>query len=345
MLALASEFPRVPGYLDTATYGVPAHRTVTALRAATDAWATGGLDPVALDAAVDRMRAAFASLVGTVSSDVALAGSTSQVAGMIAASLPSGARVLVARGDFASVRLPFHADPRLTVVEVAPEELLERIRPGIDLVAVSAVQSSDGAVLDLNALAHAASVAGARTLVDASHAAGWLPIRARDFDVVVASAYKWLGAPRGIALAAVHPSATWIRPVLASWYGADVPWTALYGSLDQLSADARRLDTSPPWQLVEAGAVALELLAGVGVAALRDHAVGLADLFRRETGMEPGPSPIVALPLPRPDALSSVGVRAASRCGRARLAFWVHNTEDDALSAARAIRAGAVVAA
>lgn len=345
MLALASEFPRVPGYLDTATVGLPAHRTVAALRAATDAWAAGGLDPVALDGSVDRMRAAFASLVGTVAPDVTLAGSTSQVVGTVAASLPTGARVLVVRGDFASVRLPFDADPRLTVVEAPLERLIEAIRPGIDLVAVSAVQSADGAVVDLEALAGAAGRAGARTVIDASHAAGWLPIRARDFDVVVASAYKWLGAPRGIALAAVHPRATWIRPVLASWYGADVPWTALYGSLAQLSSDARRLDTSPPWQLVEAGAVALELLADAGAPALRDHALGLANLFRREVGLAPGSSAIVSVPLSDPDALSAAGIRAAARCGRARLAFWIHNTEDDALRAARAIRAAVVAAA
>ena len=345
MLEIASQFPRVPGYLDTATYGLPAHRTVAALHAATDAWATGALDPLTLDAAVDRMRAAYGVLVGAAAADVMLAGSTSQVVGMVAASLPDRARVLVARGDFASVRLPFESDPTLEVIEVPLVRLIEEVRPGIDLVAVSAVQSADGSVLDLEALALAARVAGARTLVDASHGAGWLPIRARDFDVVVASGYKWLGMPRGIALAAIHPAATWIRPVLASWYGADLPWTALYGSLDSLSATARRFDTSPPWQLVEAGAVALEILASQGVEAIHEHAVGLANLFRAQAGLAAGPSPIVAVDLARDGALAAAGIRAATRCGRARLAFWVHNTEDDALRAARALHVGASVAA
>ncbi|MDN4484258.1 aminotransferase class V-fold PLP-dependent enzyme [Demequina lignilytica] len=340
MLEIAPLFPRVPGYLDTATYGLPAHATTRALHEATDAWAVGALDPVALDAAVDRMRAAYASLVGAEAADVTLAGSTSQVVGMVAASLPDGARVLVARCDFASVRMPFEADPRLRVIEVPLARLVDEVRPGVDLVAVSAVQSADGTVVDLGALALAARVAGARTLVDASHAAGWMDIRAREFDVVVASAYKWLGAPRGIALAAVHPAATWIRPVVASWYGADVPWDALYGSAADLSAGARRLDTSPAWQTAEAGAVALEILAAQGAPAIREHAVGLANLFRAEAGLAPGASPIVAVDLPRADALAAAGIRAATRNGRARLAFWVHSTEDDALNAARAIRAG-----
>lgn len=345
MLEIAPLFPRIPGYLDTATYGLPATATARALHEATASWATGALDPIALDGAVHRMRAAYASLVGARAEDVTLAGSTSQVVGMVAASLPAGARVLVARGDFASVRMPFQADPRLEVVEVPLAGLIDAIRPGVDLVAVSAAQSADGGLVDLGALALAARVAGARTVIDASHAAGWMDLGARDFDVVVASAYKWLGAPRGIALAAVHPSATWIRPVVASWYGADVPWEALYGSVDALSSHARRLDTSPAWQIVEAGAVALEILAAQGAPAIRDHVVGLANLFRAEAGLAPGASPIVAVDLPCPDALAGAGIRAATRNGRARLAFWVHNTEDDARAAARAVRAGAAVAA
>ncbi|WP_062462530.1 aminotransferase class V-fold PLP-dependent enzyme [Demequina soli] len=339
MLEIAAAFRRVPGYLDTPSYGLPARATAAALRRATRAWEQGTLDPAALDGSVDRMRAAFATLVGAGGpQDVALAGSTSQVVGMVAASLPDGARVVVAEGDFASVPLPFVHDPRLEVrvvplARIVPETLL-----GADLVAVSAVQSADGAVVDLDALAMAARVSGARTLVDASHAAGWMTMRARDLDVVVASAYKWLGAPRGIALAAVRPEASWVRPVNASWYGADAPWASLYGHDIALSATARRLDTSPPWQLVEAGAVALELLVAQGVEAIGRHSVGLADAFRERVGMAPGASPIVSVAGVDPCALARAGVRAAARGGRARLGFYVHNDERDVDAAATAIR-------
>ena len=335
---IAAAYPRVPGYLDTATYGLPARATIAALKRAADAWAAAATDIPAADHAVDRMRAAYATLVGARACDVTLAGSVSQVVGMVAASLPTGARVLAVRGDFSSVLFPFIADPRLDVTFVTLDELVEAVVPGIDLVAVSAVQSADGRVADLTGLAMAARIAGAHTLVDASHAAGWLPLHSRNFDVVVAASYKWLTAPRGIALAAIHPDATWIRPVNASWYGADEPWGALYGPPFQASVTARRFDTSPPWQIVEAGAVAMEILARQDVRTTYAYVVGLANHLRDGLGLAPSASAIVSVPDVDPRDLAAAGVRASARSGRARLGFYVYNDEDDALAALRALR-------
>ena len=137
-VAVANAFDRVPGYLDTASVGLPSRATASALRAAVDDWASGRVDPSALDAPVDRMRAAYARIVGCEAADVTLAGSVSQVVGMVAASLPIGARVLAVEGDFASVLFPFMADGRLDVTLVPLEGLLDAVRPGVDLVAVSA---------------------------------------------------------------------------------------------------------------------------------------------------------------------------------------------------------------
>lgn len=338
MLEIASAFTRVPGYLDTASYGLPPRAAARAVRDAVRAWQAGTLEPAAFDPAVERMRAAFGTLVGAAADDVTLAGSTSQVVGMVAASLPDGARVAIAEGDFASVCFPFLADPRLRV-DVVPLDGIVAAAATADLVAVSAVQSSDGRVANLDALATAARVSGARTLVDASHAAGWMELSARDFDVVVASAYKWLAAPRGIALAAVRPDATWVRPVNASWYGADRPWDSLYGPRMQLSATARRLDTSPPWQLVEAGAISLELLASQAIAEIGAHSVGLANAFRERIGMPRGASPIVAVDGVDAATLAGAGIRASSRGGRARFAFHVANDERDVDLAVHAVRA------
>ncbi|GMA35907.1 aminotransferase class V-fold PLP-dependent enzyme [Demequina litorisediminis] len=297
-------------------------------------WESADLDPRDADAAVERCRRAFGVLVGSPAADVTLAGSTSQVVGMVAASLPRGARVLVAEGDFGSVLRPFASDPDLSVESVPLEALVDRVRPGIDLVAVSAVQSRDGRILDLDALAAAADAAGARTLIDVTQACPWLRIDAARFDVVVASAYKWLNAPRGITLAAVRPAAlAWVRPVAASWYGSDDPWASLY-AVEGLSASARRLDTSPPWQLCEAAAVALELHAAEDLAALHQHGPSLADAFRAEVGMAPTGSAIVSL-IAEPCDLAAAGIRAASRAGRVRLGFHVHN---DAIDVQRALR-------
>ncbi len=337
-LDAANAFDRVPGYLDTASVGLPARATVTALRAAVDDWAAGKVDPYALDAPVDRMRAAYARIVGAEPATVTLAGSVSQVVGMVAASLPPGSRVLAAEGDFASVLFPFMADGRLDVTLVPIEGLLDAIRPGVDLVAVSAVQSSDGRVMDLDALAKAARLAGAKTLVDASHAAGWLPMRARDFDVVVSAAYKWLMAPRGMAFAAVNPSATWLRPVNASWYGAQDRWNSLYGPAMKMSATARRFDTSPPWQLVEAGAVALELLASMRRTEVQTYSVGLANQFRDAMGMPASDTTIVSVSGIDARTVADARLRFSARSGRARLSFYLYNDASDVEAAARSLR-------
>jgi len=72
-------------------------------------------------------------------------------------------------------------------------------RMKMNVVAFSAVQSSDGEVADLAAIAAAARAHGALTVVDATQAAGWLPLAAGRFDAVVVSGYKWLLSPRGTA--------------------------------------------------------------------------------------------------------------------------------------------------
>ncbi|WP_062077113.1 aminotransferase class V-fold PLP-dependent enzyme [Demequina globuliformis] len=335
--------PRTPaafahsrGYLDTASYGLPSWETARALRRAAGTWETGAFAPEQADAAVERLRAAFGALVGVPSTSVALAGSTSQVVGMVAASLPEGARVLVADGDFGSLVRPFLADPRLRVRSLPLEALVDAITPAVDLVAVSAVQSRDGRLIDLEALHEASRRAGARTVVDATQATPWLPVDAERFDVVVVSAYKWLNAPRGLALAAIHPDATWLRPVYASWYGSDSPWENLYAPLG-LSHGARRFDSSPPWQLCEAGALALEFHARQDSRQVHDHCVGLADAFCEEVGLAPTGSAIVTLAA-EADRLRAAGVRASERAGRVRLSFHVYNDEVDVQRAATALR-------
>ena len=134
------------------------------------------------------------------------------------------------------------------------------------------------------------------------------------------------------------PRATWLRPVNASWYGTDEPWNNLYGPPMHLSATARRFDTSPPWQLVEAGAVALELLAGLRRTDVRNYSVGLANQFRDAVGMPPSNTTIVSVRDVDPPQLSDARVRCSGRGGRARLSFYVYNDASDVEAAARALR-------
>jgi selenocysteine lyase/cysteine desulfurase len=82
--------------------------------------------------------------------------------------------VLCPAGEFTSVTFPFltRSDLNLSVEFVPLAQLALAIDPGTDLVAFSAVQSSDGRVADLAAIKDAASANGTLTLVDATRAVG-----------------------------------------------------------------------------------------------------------------------------------------------------------------------------
>ncbi len=328
-----SAFPPVRGHLDTATVGVPPLAAAAATRRAVDAWAFGTADARGYDADVERARVAFAAIAGCAPEDVAQGASASMFVGLVAAALPAGARVLVAEGDFTSVLFPLlaQADRGVEVRAVALADLLDAVDARTDLVAVSAVQSADGCVLDLAALAAAADHHGTRVLLDATQAAGWLPLGAGRFDYVVAAAYKWLLSPRGTAFMAIRPdAAAGLRPSLANWYAGADPWTAIYGTPLRLAESARRFDLSPAWSCWPGAAVALEWIAATGVDALHAHALQLAGRLRDGLGLPASDSAIVSLQQPGAEAaLARAGVRCAGRAGRIRLACHVPATAAD----------------
>jgi selenocysteine lyase/cysteine desulfurase len=73
---------------------------------AVDDWRSGRASAPGYDQYVARGRSAFARLVGVPDEDVATGSQTSAFAGLVAASLPDGAEVLCAQGDFTSVLFP-----------------------------------------------------------------------------------------------------------------------------------------------------------------------------------------------------------------------------------------------
>ncbi|MFV2038824.1 MAG: aminotransferase class V-fold PLP-dependent enzyme, partial [Acidimicrobiales bacterium] len=258
--------------------------------------------------------------------------------GLVASCLEDGASVLCAEEDFSSLLYPFLADDRLNVRLVPLDQLLDEVVDETDLVAVSAVQSADGRVLDLEDLAEVCARTNTRTYVDVSQAAGWLPLGAERFDVMACGAYKWLCSPRGSGFVAVNPEAVWLRPRYAGWYSAEDPWQSLYGAPLKTAGDARRFNVSPAWFDFVGAARAVELLAEVGVDHIHRHSVELANQFRDLIGMKPSNSAIVSISTPRGGALEEAGIVAAVRAGRVRLSFYLYNTPADAELAASVLR-------
>ena len=337
-----AEFAAETVYLNTASLGLPPRRSLTALHEAVEQWRTGRADPPDYDAPLTRARATYAGLVGVDPGTVSVGSQASVFAGLVAAALPDGAEVVTAAGEFTSIVFPFLAQGRrgVRVREVPLEDLAGAVTPATDLVAVSAVQSADGRVADLDALVVAAADAGARVLLDVTQAVGWLPIDAGRFAYTTCGGYKWLLAPRGTCFSTVAPElADDLVPHTAGWYAGADPWSSTYGGPLRLAPDARRFDVSPAWHSWVAQAPALDLLAEVGREALHAHAVSLAGRFRTALQLPPGDSAIVSVATTpeAPARLAAADVAAGVRAGRLRLAFHVNNTVEDVDRAVEAL--------
>jgi selenocysteine lyase/cysteine desulfurase len=290
-------------------------------------WAAGRVDAPDYDPWVQRARESFARLVGVPAGWVAIGAQVSYFAGMVAAALRPGAQVVAYRDDFSSVLFPLLQRDDLDLRLVDLGDVADAVTATTDLVAVSAVQSADGRVADLDAIA----ACGATTLIDATQACGWLPLDASRFDFVCAAAYKWLLSPRGTAFMSVRPDRlAGLTPTAPGWYAGEERWASLYGPPLRLAADARRLDTSPAWLSWVGTAVALEHLEAVGVERVRAHDAALADRLLAGIGHEPRGSAIVTLDHPDAAArLDRAGIRLPVRGGGPRASIHLYTTDAD----------------
>jgi selenocysteine lyase/cysteine desulfurase len=317
-------------YLNTAGYGLPPRPAFEALERVIDQWRHGRTSWMVWQESVDVARGLFASLVGVDAADVAVGTQVSSFVGLVALSLPTGARVVAPEEEFTSVLFPPLARSDLRVDLVPLDELVNSIADGVDLVAVSAVQSADGRVADLDAISAAARAVGALTLVDTTQACGWLPFDAGRFDYTVCATYKWLLAPRGCVFMTVRPEAAErLTPHLAGWFNADPP-AASYGGPLRLAPTARRFDLSPAWFSWVAQAPALEVLLDVGVSEIHAHDVALANRFRAGLSLEPSSSAIVSVAPPdgARGELDAAGVMYADHGDVLRFSFHLYTTEE-----------------
>ncbi len=340
--AVRGEFAPDVVYLDTATLGLPPRRSLDAVRDAQDRWAAGRSDARGHDDPLNRARESYAGLVGVDPGSVAVGSQVSVFAGLVAAALPDGAEVLTAAGEFTSIVFPFlaQAGRGVGVREVPLERIAGEVTPRTALVAVSAVQSADGRLADLDALCDAVEAVGARVLLDTTQATGWLPVQAGRFAYTVGGGYKWLLAPRGTCFFTVQPELVGgLVPHTAGWYAGADRWSSIYGGPLRLAGDARRFDVSPAWHSWVGQAPSLDLLTEVGTTALHEHAVGLANRFRAAVGLPASDSAIVSLTTSG-DAgarLEHAEIVASVRAGRLRLAFHVYNGTNEADRAAEAL--------
>jgi selenocysteine lyase/cysteine desulfurase len=341
-LDVTGRFADAGGYLNTASVGLPPDTAWAAFTVAAERWRTGKSQPQEFDATITAARQAWARLLHVPEDWVAIGPQVSPLVGTVAASLPDGAEVLVADGQFTSTLFPWLVQERrgVRVRSVPFAELADGVRPSTTLVAVEAVRSADGCVADLPAITAAAREHGAKILADTTHGTGWLDVDGAELDYIVCGAYKWLLSPRGTAFLAVRPELQdGLLPHGAGWYAGDEIWNSIYGGPLRIAATGRRFDISPAWLCWEGTLPALQMLEETGIAAIAAHDIGLANRFRGHLGMAPSNSPIVSVAVEGAgERLAAAGISAATRAGAARLSFHLYNTERDADRAADALR-------
>lgn len=330
-------------YLNTATYGLPPKTAYEATLAALADWRTGRTSEDAWEASTERARATFAKLVNVKPETVACGATVSELIGLVAASLPDGARVLTAENDFASTLFPFtvHGDRGITVDAVPIANLVEALKDSYSIVVVSHVQAYSGEVANLQGLIDKCARTNTLLCVDATQSCGWLSTDASKIDFYVCHAYKWLLSPRGSAFMAVRSDRLQsIVPLHAGWWATDDPNNNLFGLPNRLSKrTARRIDTSPAWFSWVGTAAALDVIAEIGVEAIEAHDMRLARRFCEKMSLPAPESPIVYVGSDGGnERLLAEGIRASVRAGRTRLSFHIYNSEANVDAAVKALK-------
>lgn len=245
-----------------------------------------------------RARATWGRLLGASDEELALtAGTSDGIARALAlVDWQPGDRVVTSDEEHPGILGPLGAVVRRHGIEVvvAPwDEVAGHVTPETKLVAISHVSWLRGRVADLAAI----GAAGAPILVDGAQSTGAIAVdlaelRRHGVVAYASSGQKWTCGPVGTG-------ALWVDPAWAPDGGIGV-WPTYDNLADPASGlgatawpDARRLDApSLSCELLAGSVAALEVLEGVGFAAIHAHGVeraaGLAERLTA-AGLEVAP--------------------------------------------------------
>lgn len=273
---------------------------------------------------VERARAAFADLIGTVPANIAVGSSVSQLASSVASALVTAEpaqsarrRILSSVADFPGVAHAWLATRaygwQVDMLEtdeqgcVSAERFHAASGPETALISAPHVAYANGALLDLAELAEIAHTRGSLLFVDAYQSIGTLPIdvQASDVDFLAAGVLKYLCASAGIAFLYVHPRVQErLRPTVTGWFGRQNPFAFEARQLDYADSAARFDLGTPPVLNAYAARAGIELVQAAGLAAIRAHILHLSTLAAAQ-------AEYLGLTLSGPPAASARGATTA----------------------------------
>jgi selenocysteine lyase/cysteine desulfurase len=310
---------------------------------------------------VEMLRERVSRLLGADADGIALIPATSYGLASIGQNLPvsSGDRILVLDEEYPSNYYTWrrHArrhDAELVVVKREPgqtwaDAVLDAMDEHVAIVAVPNVHWTDGALVDLHALAPAIRDAGAAFVIDASQSLGVMPLDVGELrpDAVVSVGYKWLLGPFSLGylyLAEKHRDGV---PLEENWINRDgsEDFAGLVDYTDDYLPGARRFDMGQRtnFGLVPMAIAALDQLLEWDIPAIASSLGAVTDAIAERAAELPSVEPpaepraphILGLRIPRErgdhilDVLHDDGVWAGVRGSALRISPHLHTTPDD----------------
>jgi cysteine desulfurase/selenocysteine lyase len=204
-------------FLDAACVGLAPRAATEAIRKFLDRTLncperSATLNHIAMDECCSRARSQAARLVNAGEDEIALVESTTHGLSISAGALPlvRGDRVLLCNLEFLEVAIPWCQKQKeigleIDVVphhngEVRVADIADRLSPRTKVVAISAVQWSNGFRVDLGALSKLCRDRKVWLVLDAIQQLGAVPIDVQrtPVDVLVCGGHKWLNSPFGL---------------------------------------------------------------------------------------------------------------------------------------------------
>lgn len=310
---------------------------------------------------VERLRAAFARIIGADPDGVALVPAASYGFAVAAQNLglAEGDRVLVLAEEYPSGIYTWRAATAksgaeiLTVTRERGQTWTDAILAGLDervrIVSVPHVHWTDGALVDLAQVARRVRKLNAKLVIDGSQSIGAMPFDVGELrpDFVVSVGYKWLLGPFGVGYLYVADSLRGGEPLEQNWIlRIDAEdFARLVDYRDEYQPGARRFDVGERtnFELTPMAVAALEQILDWtvdGIATSLHRQTNQIARDASELGLNPmpederGPHMLgVQLPdeLRQPvlRALEDANVYAAIRGGALRIAPHLHIDDQD----------------
>lgn len=306
-------------------------------------------------------RARFAALVGGDADGVALVPAVSYGIALAARNvpIPRGSNVVVLEEQFPSNVYEWRDAAarnggRVVTVPRPPDhdwtrEVLGCIDADTAVAAVPNCHWTDGTVVDLVRVGEAARSVGAALVVDATQSLGVRPLDVTEVrpDWLAVTGYKWMLGPFSLGYCWVAPHLRAGDPLERNWItraGAE-DFAGLVEYTDGFAPGARRYDMGERsnFHVLPMGIVALEQLAGWGVAEVESYIGALTDEIAREAtdlGWDVAPDAARSrhmlglrrpggIPEKLPALLKDADVYVSVRGTSIRVSPHVYNTRDD----------------